>query len=54
MIQPVNFINEENVLGLKAGQYGCKVSGLFKNRTGRTFDIDIQFVCNDMGKGGFT
>jgi len=51
MVQPVDFIYEQDILGLETGQYRGKVSWFLDDRTGGAPDVNLEFIGDYMGKG---
>ena len=50
----MDFIDEEDVVAFKVGEYSGKVAGTLNGRTGGRLDIDAYLNSNDMGETGLT
>ncbi len=52
MIEPMDLINKQAILGMQIGQQGRQVPRPFDHRTGGAFQIDLQLLGNNIGQGG--
>jgi hypothetical protein len=53
-LQAMNFVEKENLLGLKRGEYGREVSFAFEKRTSAGFYGDVELVGDDLSERGFS
>ena len=52
--EPVDFVDEENVVFLKRGENAGQVAGFVEHGAGCHLETDAEFVGDDGGEGGFS
>ena len=52
-VQPVDLIDEEDIIFIEVGQQGSQIARFFDGRTAGNTDIDPHFRRDDLRKGGF-
>lgn len=52
--QAVDFVDEQDVTGAHVGEDGRQIAGSLNSWPGRDADVDVHFIGDDVGQGGFT
>jgi hypothetical protein len=53
VVQAVNLVNEKNIARFQVSKDGGEVPGTFQHRSRGCPDVNVEFLGNDIGNGGF-